>query len=460
MVAISLLAGIVGTETAEFAQSVPVNLEPIAIENNISKGQLRSAMGALPFATGPGIDRGGILWRGICYRVMGTSLVKVMRDGSVVTIGDVGGGGKVAMDYSFDRLGIASGGKLYYWDGTALVQNTSVNLGLVIDMLWIDGYFMTTDGTTVIVTELSNPMIVKPLKYGAADEDPSECVGLVKLRDEVYVCDRYTIQVFRNIGGNGFPFQTVKGATLPFGVVGTYAKTLFGASFAFVGSARNENLSVFLAGDGTAIKISSRELDRALAGVVDPAAIIVEKRVSTNEARLIVHLPTESWVFLQNASQLVGDYLWYKAQSGVGQPYRLRNPVNAYGKRLVGDLNSNAIGYLTDTVTTHFGQFAQWQLDLGILYNQGKGAILHSIEMIALPGRGIGPSTIFMSLTKDGETYSQERGITVAKADREKRIQWRPHTRFARYMGMRLRSNDSALAGIAAMEANIVGLAI
>ena len=139
MVAISLLAGIVGTETAEFAQSVPVNLEPIAIENNISKGQLRSAMGALPFATGPGIDRGGILWRGICYRVMGTSLVKVMRDGSVVTIGDVGGGGKVAMDYSFDRLGIASGGKLYYWDGTALVQNTSVNLGLVIDMLWIDG---------------------------------------------------------------------------------------------------------------------------------------------------------------------------------------------------------------------------------------------------------------------------------------------------------------------------------
>jgi hypothetical protein len=39
-------------------------------------------------------------------------------------------------------------------------------------MLWIDSFFMTTDGTYVIVTELSDPMQVKPLKYGSAEEDP------------------------------------------------------------------------------------------------------------------------------------------------------------------------------------------------------------------------------------------------------------------------------------------------
>jgi hypothetical protein len=460
MTSIPLLWGTVATETSEFAQNVPLNLEPIILDNGIDKGQLRSTPGALPFGTGPGTDRGGINWNGTCYRVMGTKLVQVNPDGSVMTLGDVGTGGQVSMDYSFDRLAVASGGRLYYWNGTTLVQNVSINLGTVVDMLWIDGYFMTTDGKYVVVTELADPMTVKPLKYGSADEDPSSCVGIIKLRDEAYVCEKYTIQVFKNVGGNGFPFSTIKGATIPFGVVGTFAKTLFGDSFAFVGSARNEGLGVYTAGNATATKISTRALDKALAKVTDPSSIIMEKRVSNNEARLLIHLPTETWCYLQLASGMVGQMVWYRLQSGVGGQYRLRNAVNCYSKTLVGDLNSSQIGVLTDTVSTHFGQPAQWMLDLGLVYNEGRGGILRSIELVGLTGRGTTSSTIFLSLTRDGETYSMERGITVQQFDHEKRLQWRPQTRFNRFMGMRFRSNDGAVAGIAACEVKAVPLTV
>ena len=43
---------------------------------------------------------------------------------------------------------------------------TDLDLGVVLDFCWVDGYFMTTDGESLIVTELTDPMAVNPLKYG------------------------------------------------------------------------------------------------------------------------------------------------------------------------------------------------------------------------------------------------------------------------------------------------------
>jgi hypothetical protein len=152
---------------------------------------------------------------------------------------------------------VRSSDQLYYWDGTTLTHVTDTDLGPVVDMLWIDGYTMTTDGTSIIVTELNDPTSVLPLKYGSAEEDPDMVTGLIKVKDEAIALGQYTIQFFQNVGGNGFPFQPVKSASIPVGCVGPTAKCLYGDSFAFVGSARNEAIGVYIAGSGTATRISS-----------------------------------------------------------------------------------------------------------------------------------------------------------------------------------------------------------
>jgi hypothetical protein len=79
MARVPLLSGITADETAEFKMSRPVNLEVVPVDNKIAKAQFRMTAGALPFATGPGVDRGGILWNGVMHRVMGTKLVTSMR---------------------------------------------------------------------------------------------------------------------------------------------------------------------------------------------------------------------------------------------------------------------------------------------------------------------------------------------------------------------------------------------
>ncbi len=457
---IPLVSGITTDEQAEFRTSYPVNLEIVPTNNKIAEAQFRAPSGAIPLTVGPGVDRGGHEWRGTLFRVMGTKLVAIFSGGGYSILGDVGEGGPVVFAEGFDRLGINSGDRLYYWDG-ALNQVTDPDLGPVFDLLWIDGYFMTTDGTSIVVTELNDPTSVEPLKYGSAEEDPDMVTGLIKVRDEPYWLGRYTIQVGRNVGGIGFPFATQKGASIPVGCVSPTTKCLFADSFAFVGSAREEALGVYVASDGGASRISTRWVDDELAKVADPTAIILENRTTRAERRLLVHLPDKTLVFLANASRTLEAPVWYVAQSSPGGRYRLRNATQAFGKTYVGDSDSAAIGILSDDVSTHFGEPVEWQFDAGPIYNAGKGFILKSAELVGLPGRA--PSgeepTMFMSMTKDGETFSVERGTSMGKrGERARRGIWRPRTKFEVWAGLRFRGLNAAMPGFAALEVDVEGL--
>lgn len=452
---IPLLGGIVANKQAEFVESIPVNLEPMTVDGKM--GQFRSPAGAVAHATGPGVDRGAIAWNGTLYRVMGTKLVSVV--GGVVTVlGDVGGAGPVNMDYGFDRLAIRSGNKLFYYNSGGLVEVTDIDLGAVLDVLWVDGFFMTTDGTYIVVTELNDPTSVLPLKYGSAEEDPDMVTGLTKVRGEVYVTGRYTIEVLSNVGGNGFPFVVVDSATIPFGCVSANAKCAFGESFAFTGSARGEALGVYVAGQGTATKLSTRALDRALADLTDTSVIEMEARAYLNERRLFVHLPDETWVFCETASNFFKQPVWYRCRSGYGKPYRLRSAVECNGEWYCGDTESSAVGTLSHDVQSHFGEAVEWFFDTPLIEGDGQPFILQSLGLIALPGRyphGT-DATVFLSWSRDGEAFGQEMAHPVA--GKTAKVQWRPRVRFPTYCTLRIRGYDTAMTGITKLVEGIEAL--
>ena len=137
MVQIPILNGIYTDNAPDFRTSYPLNMVPVPKANGISEGYLRPADGIVENGQGPGIDRGGINWNGTCYRVMGSKLVSINSSGSITVLGDVDNDyGLVTMDYSFDLLGIASAGKLFFWNPATntLAQNTDPDLGLVLDV--------------------------------------------------------------------------------------------------------------------------------------------------------------------------------------------------------------------------------------------------------------------------------------------------------------------------------------
>lgn len=467
---IPILNGIYADTTPELRTAYPVNMVPVPKQSGISNGFLRPGDGIVANGTGPGIDRGGINWNGVCYRVMGTKLVSVASDGAVTVLGDVGGPTTqlVTMDYSFDLLAIASGGRLYFWNPAAntLTQNTDPDLGVVLDVVWVDGYFMTTDGEFLIVTELTDPLQVNPLKYGSSEVDPDPVVALLKLRNEIYALNSNTIEVFDNVGGELFPFARIDGAQVQKGCLGTQACCVYLERIAFLGGGRNEAPGIYIGAAATTQKISTQEIDNLLLTYTEAqlATTKLEARNDKNHQHLYVHLPDRTIVYDASASEALGDQVWFTLTSttvGFSQ-YRARNLVWAYDKWLVGDPQSSAIGYLVQDTGHHWGQQVRWEFGTIIAYNEGNGAIFNRLELVSLTGSvalGKNPQ-ISTSYSVNGLAWSQDRNVAVGTTgNTAKRLAWFQQGHMRNWRIQRFRGDSDAHISFVRLEAQIEALA-
>ena len=467
MVQIPILNGIFTDNGPDFRTSYPVNLVPVPKSNGISQGFLRPSDGIVANGTGPGTDRGGINWNGVCYRVMGSKFCSVAANGTVNVIADVGDNGlDVSMDYSFDLLAIASNDRLYYYDGTTVTQVTDPDLGVVIDVVWVDGYFMTTDGEFLVVTELNNPFAVNPLKYGSSEADPDPITGLLKLRNEVYALNRNTIEVFDNVGGDLFPFQRIEGAQIEKGSMGTHACCIYMETCAFLGSGWNEAPGVYLGVNANANKISTQEIDEILLGYTEAELALanVEARNDRAHQHLYIHLPDRTLVFDSAASKELDQPVWFTLTSSIVgfSKYRAQNFVWCYDYWLCGDPTTNNVGYLVKDISTQYGNTVRWEFGTTIVYNEGRGAIIQQLELVGLTGSvalGSDP-TINTSYSTDGITWSQQKFISAGKTgDRAKRLVWFQQGWMRNWRIQRFQGTSDAHMSFARLEAAIEPLA-
>lgn len=467
---IPILNGIYTDTTANFRTSYPRNLVPVLKDQGISKGYFRPAEGIVEFANGSAVDRGGINWNGVLYRVMGSKLCSVDINGVISILGDVGGTTEqVTFDYSFDRLAIASAGNLFYWVGSSLIQVTDIDLGTVLDFIFIDGYFMTTDGIYLVVTDLADPFAVNPLKYGSAEADPDPIKGIIKIGGEAYAVGRYSIEAFNNVGGTLFPFSRISGAQVARGCIGTHAACSFGVDsyvgVAFLGGGRNEPLSVWFAVNGTSVELATGEVSTIVRqySEAELTNVILETRTDKNHKFLYVHLPDQTLVYDATGSAVAGEPVWFVLTSsivGMGA-YRARNFVWCYDKWISGDPTTTKLGYFVDNISHHYGAVNGWEFGTMIVYNESKGAIFHELELVALTGSiaiGVNP-VVWTSYSTDGITWSQERSRTVGRqGERNIRINWLAQGNMKNWRIQKFRGTSDAHISVARLEARIEGL--
>lgn len=422
---IPIVAGIF-REGDKLQSAYPINYIPTPKSSGIGNSYLRPSEGLIQSNTGTGNDRGGIAWNGAHYRVSGVRLISV--DSVVTNLGDVGGSGPVTLDYGFDRLMIISGGNVYYWNGS-LTQITDPDLGHVIDGAWIDGYYMLTDGASLIVTELNDPTSINPIKYGSSEADPDPVVAIKRIRTEVHAINRFTIESFDNVGGELFPFQRIEGATITRGAVGTKAVCIFNDSLAFVGGGRNESIGVYIAANASTKKVSTPDIDNILNAVTNYASVVVESRFDQSHQFIYVHLSDRTLVYDFAASQALEQPVWHILVSGLSgfSQYKARNFVWFNNKWYVGNPSGAEIGYLSDEDGSHWGNKVRREFSTPITYNNSSGAIFPRIELVALVGnvsidKDPGIST---SYSIDGVSWSMPMTIPVGKTgNRNKRLVW------------------------------------
>lgn len=471
---IQIGAGTYTDSGAEFRTSYPRNLVPVIKDTGISKLFLRTAEGLTRFDSGAptiaGFDRGGINWQGICYRVIGSSFVSISAAGVVTVLGTLMNDGlPVAMAYGYSNqgIGIVSGKSFYYYVGGSLQQVTDSNVGSPIDLLWMGGYFVLFDGTYSYVTDLDNQFNINSQKYGSDSNSPDALNGGLKFRNELYLCNRYTIAVMDNAGGTGYPFVENVGATIQKGVIGPQAKCITSQGFAFVGSAADEAPSVFLSvGLGIAQPIATREVQIVMGQYTEEQLYGVTLEYCADKDRQLVymHLPNETFVYDVKGSQGAGEPLWYMLDSSVdgSGAWRAWHPVYCYGKFIFGDKIDQRVGFSDPTTAQQYDVDARWQFDTIFAYNSAHGITVYALELIGMYGRAaLGENdTMSMQYTDDGLSYSLPRYKRMGtQGQTKKRPQWRPKHFFRNFRGYRFAGYNAAPVSFAALEATIEPLA-
>ena len=468
MVQIPILSGIYADTSPALRTAYPVNFFAVPKENGVSTGFLRPADGLSAWGNTSGVCRGQIVWRGILYAVNGSSLCRVDANGNETVIGDVGSDGQpVSLDYGFDDLAIASDGRLYLYNPTdGLRQNVDPDLGTANDVLWVDGYYMTTDGTFLVVTELNDPLAVNPLKYGSSEADPDPIIGILKLRNEVVALNRHTIEMFDNVGGSLFPFQRIEGAQVEKGCIGKDACCIYMESVAFLGSGFNEQPAVYVAGNANAVKISTHEIDTLLEAYTEEqlSGAILEPRNEGSHQFLYLHLPDRTLVYDGGASRDLQTQVWTVLTSSIDgfAQYRARHFCFAYNAWRCGDPQANRLGYLRRDISSHYGETVRWEFGTLIVYNGGSGALFNALELFALTGSvalGEDPA-ISTSYSIDGLAWSIDRTISLGTiGSTTKRLLWSKQGRMQDRRIQRFRGTSDAHASFMRLEATLEPLA-
>ena len=467
MAAIPILSGI-AAKGADFITEFPQNMIPVPKDTGLSSGYLRPAEGIITIADGGGVNRGGTRWRDEHYRVSGINLIKVAADGAVTIIGAIGatgGANWATFAQSFDYLAINAGGLLWMYDGVDLTQVTDVDLGVSLDVEWCNGYFISTDGESLISSDINDPFSYNLLRYASSEINPDPVVALQKLRNEIYAVNRYTIEVFAALTnpGSGFPFGRVEGAQIMKGAVGSRACCEFMTALAFLGSGDNQPPAVWAGASGSAVKLSTRDIDDAFKAYSDEvlSEVVLESREDRGHEFLYIHLPDKTFVYDGMASATLQQPIWFVLKSGTGG-YRARGMVWCYNQWNVADPFGSKIGKYSDTIGSHYGDLTMWKFSTPVIYGEGRGVQVHELELVALPGWGAfeDDPVIGTEYSLDGVVWSQPKYIKAGKrGERTKRLTWDKQGEFRNWRIQRFSGDSRAHLAFARLEARMEPLA-
>ena len=285
---------------ADYIDYLPVNMLATPKEILNSSGYLRSFPGIAKRSDVNGVSRGVEynMAQNAVYRVCGGKLYKGESE-----VGDVAGSGRVSMAHGRTSQAVGVNGQLveYRYDGTVkTVSNwptdsgfTQYELGSVRDITRLRGrYAWSKDGTdSWFITDLEDES--HPDRYSAqyrAESQPDGIIGIGTWRDFIVCFGSSTIEYFSLTGA------TTVGAALYVaqpslmvqkGIAGTYCKTPFADSYAFISNAATGAPSVYIIGSGQVSPIASASIEKILRsytadeladGVMEAAQTLVREK--------------------------------------------------------------------------------------------------------------------------------------------------------------------------------------
>lgn len=304
--------------------------------------------GLTPFAlTGLG-PRGSLLVGATLYVAVTDALLKVTADGVVTNVGPLQGSGLVTMARdnrapSPDIVIVTENGA-FVTDGASVSDYPDADVGSPNSVSFLDAYFLFTYGNATIRASGINDTGINDQSFTKAEAKPDGLLrGIVKGRQFIALGQAST-EFYDNAGLIPFPLQ--RSEVVDVGLFGPWA--VAGTDDGW------DKPWLMVASDGTVRRwdgyaptiVSTRDVERSIATVADPDTL--EAMVTTYGGNSVWSLsgPDFTWDYHINAGQ------WFERESYGLKRWRGRTSVKAFGKWLVGDIQSATLMALDEAART------------------------------------------------------------------------------------------------------------
>ena len=381
-----------------------------------------------------GACRGSHEMADVPYFILGNSLVSMTETGVLTNHGTISGSVRASTADNGSKLTIVvPGGDAYVFNAATnvLTQITDVDFQTSDSVRFYRGFFVftTTDGKQLFVSNLNTPLTFDALDFGSAEGDPDRIITQVVDHDELSVIGSQTTEVFRNVGGVGFPLQIIPGAFTQKGAHSKYGAVKFDSTYLFIGGGENELSAIWRqSSSSSAAKISTDAIDNAIQKfnkdeIAQSFTMTFSKKgqffavFSFNSTRI----PSQTFVYNGTASALSGSPVWFEFQTGIDDnSWRVNAIVKAYGRLWCGDSIDGRIGELVDNVYTEYGNavlrqaaFKPFSANDTTLFAGQLSATFQSGVGLTV-GQGSNPIAR-MDFSKNNQTWSNEFSRSIGK---------------------------------------------
>ncbi len=439
-------------KNADYIDYLPVNMLATPKEILNSSGYLRSFPGITKRYDMNGVSR-GVEYntaQNAVYRVCGGKLYKGESE-----VGDVAGSGRVSMAHGRTSQAVGVNGQLveYRYDGTVkTVSNwpadsgfTQYELGSVRDITRLRGrYAWSKDGTdSWFITDLEDES--HPDRYSAqyrAESQPDGIIGIGTWRDFIVCFGSSTIEYFSLTGA------TTAGAALYVaqpslmvqkGIAGTYCKTPFADSYAFISHPATGAPSVYIIGSGQASPIATASIEKIIRSYTaeEMATGVMETLRFDSHELLIIHLPRHVLVYDASSSQ--NGPQWCVLKTGLyDDVYRGVDFMYEGNQITCGDKSEAVVGQLQFDISSQYDKQQEHLLFTPLF--KADNARCFDLEVESSTGVAQYADRLFLSATTDGINYGREQMIEQNEPFvYDKRVLWKRVGRIRRLIGFKLR---------------------
>lgn len=384
------------------------------------------------------------------YRVMGGNLYK--GDSSV---GDVAGASRVSMAHGRTSQAVCVNGNVveYRYDGTTkTIANWSVDsgftqyeLGSARDVTRLRGrYAWAKDNSdSWFITDLEDES--HPDRYSAeyrAESQPDGIIGIGTWRDFIVCFGSSTIEYFSLTGTTTVGaalYVTQPSLMVQKGIAGTYCKTPFADSYAFISHPATGAPSVYLIGSGQASPIATATIEKIIRSYTagELAAGVMETLRFDSHELLIIHLPRHVLVYDVSSSQ--NGPQWCVLKTGLyDDVYRAIDFMYEGNQITCGDKLEAIKGQLQFDISSQYEKQQEHLLFTPLF--KADNARVFDLEVESSTGVAQYADRLFLSATTDGINWGREQMIEQNEPFvYDKRVIWKRIGRIRRIIGFKIR---------------------